>query len=127
MQTYSTEGPIKSFNSVLRSLKVLRSLRALRILRVISKNEALRIAVGSLFEAMPSIINGLIICSLFIFIFAIIGVNFFKGAFSKCIFDENKFENDEINILISSIDTSTDCLNNGGSWVNSRHNFDNVL
>ena len=73
-----------SYNAIFRSLKVLRSLRALRILRVISKSESLRVAVGSLFEALPSIINGLIICSLFIFMFAIIGVSLFKGSFYYC-------------------------------------------
>ena len=59
----------------------------MRTLRVISKNENLRIIVGSLFELLPSIINGLIVCLLVIFIFGIIGINLFKGSFYTCRFD----------------------------------------
>ena len=80
-----------NYNSFLRSLKVLRCLRALRTLRVISKNENLRIIVGSILELLPSIMNGLIVCMLVIFIFGIIGVNLFKGSFYNCRFDPSQF------------------------------------
>ena len=65
----------------LKSFKVLRSLRALRPLRIINRNEGLSLAVGSLFGAMPAIANGMIICFLVVFIYAIIGISLFKGQF----------------------------------------------
>ena len=80
-------GTNKSFDiSTLRTLKVLRSLRALRPLRIISKNEGLKLAVSSLFTALPAIANGILICTLVIFIYAIIGISLFKGQFYYCDF-----------------------------------------
>ena len=70
----------------MKSFKVLRSVRALRPLRVISKNQGLKLAVGSLFGALPAIANGMIVCCLIVFIYAILGVSFFKGQFYRCIF-----------------------------------------
>lgn len=69
----------------LKSFKVLRALKALRPLRVISKNQGLKLAVGSLFGALPAIANGMIVCLLIVFIYAIAGVNLFKGKFFSCI------------------------------------------
>ena len=63
----------------LKSFKVLRSLRALRPLRVINRNQGLQLAVGSLFGAMPAIANGMVVCCLIVFIYAVIGIGLFKG------------------------------------------------
>lgn len=41
-------------------------------------------AVGSLFGALPAIANGMIVCCLIVFVYAIIGVSFFKGQFHQC-------------------------------------------
>jgi len=51
---------------------------------VINRNEGLRIVVNSLFRAIPSILNVLVILALFLFIFATVSVSFFKGGFSNC-------------------------------------------
>mmetsp|Transcript_5497 Transcript_5497/g.8600 ORF Transcript_5497/g.8600 Transcript_5497/m.8600 type:complete len:103 (+) Transcript_5497:4506-4814(+) len=75
-------------SQTLKSFKVLRTLRALRPLRMISKNQGLKLAVGSLFGALPAIANGMIVCSLFVLIYAIIGINFFKGQFYHCEFHD---------------------------------------
>lgn len=68
----------------LRSFKILRCLRALRPLRVISRSEGLQIAIGSLGNSLPAIGNGIIVASLIVFIYAIIGISFFKGSFFYC-------------------------------------------
>mmetsp|Transcript_24329 Transcript_24329/g.37629 ORF Transcript_24329/g.37629 Transcript_24329/m.37629 type:complete len:281 (+) Transcript_24329:5543-6385(+) len=70
--------------SSLQALKALRALRALRPLRVISRNEGMRLVVNALFASLPSMTNVLLVCSLFILIFSIMGVNFFKGMFASC-------------------------------------------
>lgn len=108
---------------MLRSFKVLRSLRALRPLRVIGRSEALRLAVGSLFGALPAIINGLIVCSLVVFIYAIIGISFFKGRFWECKF---KFSDNEES-LKEKVFKKADCLRLGGTWTNEDRNFDNIF
>ena len=74
-------------SSALKSLRSLRALRALRPLRMISKNEGLKIVVNALFAAIPQLGNVTMISGLSIFIFAILGINFFKGSFYRCLYD----------------------------------------
>ena len=95
-------------NINLKFIKVLRILRVLRPLRMISRNEGLKIAVQSLINAIPGIVNVLVICLLFFLLFGILGTNFFKGAFYSC---ETDSEEDII--------TKYDCMNVGGIWINS--------
>lgn len=56
-------------------------MRALKPLRLIFKNEGLNLAVMSLMTALPSVINGMMVCGLIVFIYAIIGISIFKGRF----------------------------------------------
>ncbi len=72
----------------LKIVKILRLLRVLRPLRVISRNKGLKIGITALINAIPNIFNVIIISLLFFVIFGIIGVNYFKGAFYRCIFNE---------------------------------------
>lgn len=91
-------------------------------MRMISRNEGLKIAVISLINAIPSIINALVIALLFFLLFAIFGTTYFKGKFFYCL-------TDNINQLVNvdAIDSKWDCLNSGGDWVNQIINFDNVI
>jgi voltage-dependent calcium channel L type alpha-1D len=65
----------------LKSLKALRALRALRPLRMISRNEGMKLVITALFSSIPSMTNVLIVCLLFISIFASTGISFFAGKF----------------------------------------------
>ncbi|CAI2379843.1 unnamed protein product [Moneuplotes crassus] len=104
----------------LNSLKALRAIRALRPLRMISRNEGLKIAIEALLSSLPAIGNVVIILVLFVLIFAILGVNFFKGAFYSCTSKED-------DSLIIPVENKTECNNSGGRWKTSDSNFDNVL
>jgi hypothetical protein len=106
-------------------LKVLRVLRALRPLRIISKSEGLKLAVSSLFTALPAIANGILICTLVIFIYAIIGISLFKGQFLYC--DFILLPDEVSKDLLSRITTKEECLLNGGDWMNRERNFDNIV
>lgn len=106
----------------MKALKALRALRALRPLRVISKNEGMRLVVNALLASIPSMTNVLLVCALITLIFAIMGVNFFKGAFFSC----NQAPNGD-KIDLSKIDTKQDCLDQGGEWISADWNFDNTL
>lgn len=59
-------------------------MRLLRPLRFIQKNPGLKIAVQSLINALPGIFNLSLISMMMICLFAILGVNFFKGTFYSC-------------------------------------------
>ena len=56
----------------LNSFKALRAIRALRPLRVVSRSENLKTLIQALFSSIPAMGNVLIICVLFLLIFAIL-------------------------------------------------------
>lgn len=110
----------------LKSLKALRAFRALRPLRMISRNEGMRLVVNALLASLPSMTNVLLVCSLFILIFSIGGVNFFKGQFFRC--EETYVQGIQQTALdFSIINNKTDCLDQGGTWKNANSNFDNCI
>ena len=61
--------------------KTMRTLRALRPLRAMAKMEGMKVVVNALVGALPDIFNVLVVCVIFWLIFAIIGINLFKGKF----------------------------------------------
>ena len=69
----------------LSALKALRALRALRPLRVINRFENLKIVVNCLFSTFSAMQNVLMVGSLLLLIFSIMGVSFFKGKFFSCV------------------------------------------
>ncbi|KAI8789145.1 sodium channel protein 1 brain-like isoform X1 [Biomphalaria glabrata] len=105
---------------VFRSLRTLRSLRPLR---AISRWQGMKIVVNALMNAIPAIINVFLVCMVFWLIFSIMGVQFFKGKFFKCV---NKTTGETI--VSDVIDTKSDCLVNRTDtmWENSNVNFDNA-
>lgn len=108
-----------SAGGTLKSLKALRVLRALRPLRVIGRNEGLRLVVNALLSSIPAMTNVLMICLLFLMIFAIMGINFFKGVLFAC----QGLEIEQLDLVT----TKQDCLDLGGTWENARSNFDNIF
>lgn len=84
------DGEGGALTSNLKSVKALRALRALRPLRMISRNQGMKLIVNALLASLPSIMNVTIVCILFILIFAIVGVSFFKGAYGHCVMDDEE-------------------------------------
>ena len=56
-------------------LKVFRIARIMRPLRIVSRSEQLKITLSSLIKSIPQIINTIIFCVLFYFLFGIVGIN----------------------------------------------------
>eukprot|EP00050_Salpingoeca_kvevrii_P002109 m.186932 g.186932 ORF g.186932 m.186932 type:complete len:1593 (-) comp10537_c4_seq1:430-5208(-) len=110
-------------SSNLSFLRALRTLRALRPLRAISRWQGMKLVVNSLFGAIPSIFNVLLVCMLFWLVFSIIGVQFFGDKFYKCV------DADGNRLGLDVVRTKSDCLalaalDNSTRWVNSKINFD---
>ena len=82
-------------SSALKSIRSLRALRALRPLRMISRNESLKLVVNALFRAIPELGNVTLISGLALLIFAILGINFFKGTFYHCTFEDEAIKSKE--------------------------------
>ena len=108
----------KNDASAFKILRNFKSFRALRPLRMVSRNEGMKLVVNALWSSIPSMTNVLIVCLLLLLIMAVLGVNFFKGAFWSC-------EGLPREVLLT-VDGVEDCLALGGSWQNAAGNFDNV-
>merc|ERR1719473_417595 len=68
----------------LKSLRSLRTLRVLRPLRLVNRYPGLKLVVNALLASGPKILDVLVVCLLFFLIFAIIGINYFKGRLAMC-------------------------------------------
>ena len=119
----------------LASIRSLRALRALRPLRLISRAPGMKKVVNALLSSIPSILNVLLVCSLFFLIFGILGTYQLKGKLFYC----------EMDHLSSEVRASLEqtygfttrsfkklfskeaCIEVGRQWKNSPSNFDNVM
>lgn len=68
-------------NVDLKAIKSLRILRVLRPLRIVAKNRGLKLAITSLFNSLPNIVNLLLIVVFFIFLLSILCMTLFSGQF----------------------------------------------
>ena len=106
------------------AIKAVRILRILRPLRIIAKDDGLKVAITSLFNSIPSIINLQIIVLFFIFLFAILQTTLFSGAFYRCHTEHLGLDLKQRQTLIED---QWDCINYGGEWVKPDLNFDDTL
>ena len=67
-----------------KSLRALRTIRVLRPLRMVQRMPELKLVVDALLNSVGAICNVAMICFLFFLIFAILGVNLFKGVLYAC-------------------------------------------
>lgn len=79
----------------------------------------MKLIVNALLSSLPSMTNVTIVCGLFLLIFAIMGVDSFKGQFAKCSIEDPE--------ILEKIISRKDCEDLGGEWVNPNENFDNSL
>jgi hypothetical protein len=66
------------------SVKMFRLWRLTRVFLIIKFNKGMKIAVNCLFNAFPGFVNLLLLLFTCLLIFAVMGVNFFKGSFATC-------------------------------------------
>ena len=68
----------------IKSLRSLRAFRALRALRAVSRLPALRLVIDALFMAVPKVKETVVVVLLFMYIFAVIGLQNFSGGQLVC-------------------------------------------
>jgi hypothetical protein len=105
-------------------LKALRLFRILRPLRLISRYKSLKMAINSLINSIPDIVNLLIITTFFILMLAILCTTLLAGKFYGCKLDHLDLSHEYRADLVH---TKWDCLNYGGEWLNPDLNFDTTL
>ena len=70
---------------------------------------------------LPDILNLLLIATMILLMFGILGTNFYSGLFWSCHSD-----NIPAGPLRKTIATKWECFDAGGEWVNADSNFDNI-
>jgi hypothetical protein len=86
---------------------------------MISRNQGMKLIVNALLSSLPSMTNVTIVCLLFLLIFAILGVGFFKGTFNYCSIEDPA--------ILENIITKADCIAAGGEWIHPKETFDNTF
>lgn len=98
----------------LRYLRTLRAIRSIKPIRLLTKSQDLNLLVKCLIKSIPAMGNVLLICIVYIFIFAMLGISLFKS-------DMNYYcdINEELSL--------EDCNLAGGHWVEYYDNFSNFI
>ena len=126
----------------LRAFRMLRALRALRPLRAVQRLPGLKLVVNALIQALPGIANASLVCCLFLIIFAIVGLQQWRGALGYCTMDStlNRTECTGTFIaagircveLLPTDELVASCLSNGtmgatlnATWDSFPTNYDN--
>ncbi|CAH1121808.1 unnamed protein product [Ceutorhynchus assimilis] len=120
---------VSIFNSqgAMSVVKILRVLRVLRPLRAINRAKGLKHVVQCVIVAVKTIGNILMVTSLLQFMFAVIGVQLFKGKFSHCT-DGSKLTAGECNgtyLIYLDGDINKPVMKDR-EWEPNRFHFDNV-
>ncbi|CAH8831967.1 unnamed protein product [Trichobilharzia szidati] len=114
-------------NQTISAVKILRVLRVLRPLRAINRAKGLKHVVQCMVIAIKSIGNIVLVTFLLEFMFAVIGVQLFKGKFYSCTDISKHVEADCKGQFIEYKDMSLDNpVLSEREWKNSDFNFDNV-
>jgi len=101
-------------------LRVIKLLRLVRIIKVIELSKSLQAALRAYYKSCIQMLKLILIECLIILIFDIIGVNYFRGRFSRCEF--SNIPNEYMKLVI----TKWDCMDYGGDWITPYPNLDNV-
>jgi len=109
-------------------LKILRVLRVLRPLRAINRAKGLKKVVQCLIVSVKTISNIVIVTLLLVFLFAVIGVQLFKGKFFYCT-DESK--DTEVECQGEFYNFIEDDINKPEieerEWIRHDFHYDNVI
>ncbi|XP_040163845.1 muscle calcium channel subunit alpha-1-like isoform X4 [Anopheles arabiensis] len=108
-------------------VKILRVLRVLRPLRAINRAKGLKHVVQCVIVAVKTIGNIVLVTFLLQFMFAVIGVQLFKGKFFSCS-DRSKYEEAECHgtYLVFEDGNVDKPVSKEREWSNNRFHFDDV-
>ena len=106
---------IFSSSDSLRYLRTLRAIRSVKPIRLIIKSDNLSLMTSTLVNSIPAMGNLLLACISFIFIFALLGISFFKtDLYYYCNISPN-YKSEEA------------CVKAGGKWTYYYENYSNFL
>ena len=114
------EKSLTNNSSEMSILRLIKLLRLVRIIKLIELSKTLQASLKTFYKSCLQMLILVLIESLIILIFDIIGVNYFRGRFSRCDFLNVPKE------YMSKVITKWDCMNYGGDWITPYPNFDTI-
>uniref|UniRef100_A0A5K3EI23 Voltage-dependent L-type calcium channel subunit alpha n=1 Tax=Mesocestoides corti TaxID=53468 RepID=A0A5K3EI23_MESCO len=112
-------------NEAISAVKILRVLRVLRPLRAINRAKGLKNVVQCVVTALKSIGNIMLVTILIEFVFAVIGVQLFKGKYVSCN-DPSKLTEQDCKGFFIEYEHGRPANVVERVWTHSELNFDNV-
>ncbi|CDI97618.1 voltage dependent calcium channel type d subunit [Echinococcus multilocularis] len=112
-------------NEAISAVKILRVLRVLRPLRAINRAKGLKNVVQCVVTALKSIGNIMLVTVLIEFVFAVIGVQLFKGKYVSCN-DPSKLTEQDCKGFFIEYEHGRPADVVERVWTHSELNFDNV-
>ncbi|GFS37972.1 muscle calcium channel subunit alpha-1 [Trichonephila inaurata madagascariensis] len=115
-------------NETFSVVKILRVLRVLRPLRAINRAKGLKYVVKCVIVAVKTIGNIMLVTYLLQFMFAVIGVQLFKGKFYRCN-DESKMTEEDCRgqfVIYQGGGETMKITIEDRVWENNEFNFDDV-
>ena len=103
-------------------LNAFKSIKSFHLLTLMKKNDLMEIIINTMFRSIKPIMVALTLTLSFIFVYSLVGVNFFRGQFFYC-----KQEWEDKRISFHQIVNKFDCNNLGGEWSKHARNFDNIF
>ncbi|CAG9569858.1 unnamed protein product [Danaus chrysippus] len=114
-----------SGNNNVSYIKILRVFRVLRPLRAINRAKGLKHVVQCVIVAIKTIGNILLVTNLLQFMFAVMGVQMFKGKFCQCT-DNSKVTRDECQGSYLIYENGSPKIKDR-VWIRNKFNFDDVM
>ena len=114
---------LKSQHDMKKELGILRIIKLFRLVRIkklIGLSRRLKATLKAYYKSLIQLLKLILIELLIILIFDIIGVNYFRGRFSRCDFSNIPRE------YMPNVKTKWDCLDYGGDWITIYPNLDNI-
>ena len=117
-------------------MRPMRVFRSLRPLRLIARTGGLRLVVSCIIASLKPCLNVMVLCALVFLVFAIVGINLFKGQFSSC-YKSLSWDAEPVETFAPlvrgvlgkerRVGDWLDCIGGaGGVWKEATVNFDNV-
>jgi len=72
-------------------------------------------------KCLPRMLRLIFFAVLFLFVTGVLATKLLKGSMNSCVFSEEKYTEE------LTVSNKWDCLDQGGDWVDSIYNFNNIF
>ena len=104
--------------------RVAQLVRVMAPMLLLLRNNSLRRLVSTFAHSVPAVGAIMLILTLLLLVFSVIGVEYFGGRLYRCVYEIDIYST----VPTHEVQNATDCLaRNDTQWINPSWNFDNVF